>query len=61
MVFEEPKLEVVQLDTKDIFTAVSCNLETTSQQGSGEDCVNCDANQNNCEKLGLGIMDDNVK
>lgn len=48
MIFKEPKAEFVAIETNDILTVASCNLTTTSQQGSGETCRGCDAEMNNC-------------
>jgi len=57
MVMEEPKAEFVKIDMRDILTIPSCNYETSSQSGSGEDCNGCDAAMNNCSDL----MDNDVK
>ena len=48
MNFKEPKVEFVSIEANDIVTNTSCNLTTSSQQGSGETCRGCDAEMNNC-------------
>lgn len=47
MLFQEPTAEFVDIEINDIIT-FSCNETTSSTSPSGEDCLNCDANMNNC-------------
>ena len=47
MVFVNLVVEFVRVEMNDIAT-ISCNLETTSDKPSGEDCIGCDAPMNNC-------------
>jgi len=51
MAMDKPRVEFVKIDMADIVSAVSCNLSTSSTQGSGEDCIGCDAAMNNCTSM----------
>lgn len=48
MTFEKPEVEFVKIDMTDIILTSTCNGETSSSSGSGEDCIGCDAAMNNC-------------
>ena len=52
MLFNEPRIEYVQIDLQEIATCNSCTSAANQSMGSVTTCVNPGSDENNCNTLG---------